>query len=40
MALFGGHDEIVVPALFDIEVASALIRRSTCGSLRNKASRS
>jgi predicted nucleic acid-binding protein len=27
MPLFGGHDEIVVPALFDIEVVSALVRR-------------
>ena len=27
MPLFAGHDEIVVPALFDIEVVSALVRR-------------
>ena len=27
MPLFGGQDEIVVPALFDIEVVSALVRR-------------
>jgi predicted nucleic acid-binding protein len=25
--LFGGRDEIVVPALFDLEVTSALVRR-------------
>jgi predicted nucleic acid-binding protein len=29
MPLFAGHDEIVVPAIFDIEVASALVRRGT-----------
>jgi predicted nucleic acid-binding protein len=27
MPLLGGHDEVVVPALFDIEVVSALVRR-------------
>jgi predicted nucleic acid-binding protein len=27
MPLFAGHDEIVVPAIFDIEVTSALVRR-------------
>jgi predicted nucleic acid-binding protein len=27
MPLFGGRDEIVVPALFDIEVVAALVRR-------------
>lgn len=27
MPLFAGRDEIVVPAIFDIEVASALVRR-------------
>jgi predicted nucleic acid-binding protein len=25
--LFAGHDEIVVPSIFDVEVASALVRR-------------
>jgi predicted nucleic acid-binding protein len=29
MPLFAGRDEIVVPAIFDIEVASALQRRGT-----------
>jgi predicted nucleic acid-binding protein len=27
LPLFAGRDEIVVPALFDVEVASALVRR-------------
>ena len=27
LPLFGGKDEIVVPAIFDIEVVSALVRR-------------
>jgi predicted nucleic acid-binding protein len=27
MPLFAGHDEIVVPAIFDIEVTAALTRR-------------
>ncbi len=27
MPLFAGHDEIVVPAIFDVEVVSALVRR-------------
>jgi predicted nucleic acid-binding protein len=27
MPLFGGKDDIVVPALFDVEVVSALVRR-------------
>jgi predicted nucleic acid-binding protein len=27
MPLFAGHDEVVVPAIFDIEVTSALVRR-------------
>jgi predicted nucleic acid-binding protein len=27
MPLFAGRDEIVVPAIFDLEVASALVRR-------------
>lgn len=27
MPLFSGHDEIVVPAIFEIEVVSALVRR-------------
>jgi predicted nucleic acid-binding protein len=29
MPLFAGRDEIVVPAIFDVEVASALLRRGT-----------
>lgn len=27
LPLFAGHDEIVVPAIFDLEVVSALVRR-------------
>ncbi len=27
LPLFAGHDEIVVPAIFDIEVTAALVRR-------------
>ncbi len=29
MPLFAGNDEIIVPAIFDLEVASALVRRGT-----------
>ena len=29
MPLFAGRDEIIVPAIFDVEVASALLRRGT-----------
>lgn len=29
MPLFAGRDEIVVPAIFDVEVTSALLRRGT-----------
>lgn len=29
MPLFAGKDQIIVPAIFDLEVASALVRRGT-----------
>jgi predicted nucleic acid-binding protein len=32
LPLFAGRDEIVVPALFDVEVASALVRRGVAPS--------
>jgi len=27
MPLFAGHDEVIVPAIFDVEVTAALVRR-------------